>query len=181
MAAEASEFDSRERDFEIRLLEERDIQPVSSAFEGAGWSNKPPGLFERYLAAQDDGRRIVLLALLGGEIAGYLTVDWQPAYPPFRQNGIPEIQDFNVLPPLRRQGIGARLMDEAERRIAERSSVAGIGFGLFADYGAAQRMYVKPGYVPDGMGMRYGDRYVSPGDRVTVDDDLCLFLTKRLK
>ena len=91
----------------------------------------------------------MLLALLSGEVAGYLTVDWQPAYPPFRQEGIPEIQDFNVLPPLRRRGIGGRLMDEAERRIAERASVAGIGVGMFGDYGAAQRMYVKRGYVPD--------------------------------
>lgn len=180
MTADTSAYASPEGAFEIRLLEEHDVQPVSAAFEAAGWKNKPPALFERYLTEQDDGRRIVLLALLGGEVAGYLTVDWRPAYPPFRQKGIPEIQDFNVLPPLRRRGIGTRLMDEAERRIAERSSVAGIGFGMTGDYGAAQRLYVKRGYIPDGTGLWYRDRYVSPGDRVTADDDLVLFLTKRL-
>ena len=180
MTADKSAYDSPEGAIEIRLLEEHDVQPVSAAFDTAGWKNKQPALFGGYLSEQDDGRRIVLLALLGGEVAGYLTVDWMPTYPPFRRDGIPEIQDFNVLPPLRRRGIGSRLMDEAERRIAERSSVAGIGFGMFNSYGAAQRMYVKRGYVPDGRGLWYRDRYVGPGDRVTADDDLVLFLTKRL-
>ena len=165
---------------EIRLLEERDIQPIVSAFREIGWSNKRPTQYQRYLSEQDEGRRTVLVAIVGGEFAGYLTIDWRPAYPPFRQGGIPEITDFNVLPPFRRRGIGTRLMDEAERRISERSPVAGIGFGLTPDYGAAQRMYVKRGYVPDGMGMRSNDRYVKHRDRVTVDDGLVLFLTKRL-
>ena len=48
------------------------------------------------------------------------------------------------------------------------------------DYGAAQRMYVKCGYIPDGMGMRHNDRYVKNGDRLTVDDGLVLLLKKRL-
>ena len=165
---------------EIRLLEERDVQPIVSAFREIGWSNKRPAQYQRYLSEQDQGRRTVLVALVGGEFAGYLTIDWIPVYPPFRQGGIPEITDFNVLPPLRRRGIGTRLMDEAERRIAERSPVAGIGSGLTPDYGAAQRMYVMRGYVPDGMGMRSNDRYVKHGDRVTVDDGLVLYLTKRL-
>ena len=165
---------------EIRLLEERDVQPIVSAFREIGWSNKRPAQYQRYLSEQDQGRRTVLVALVGGEFAGYLTIDWIPVYPPFRQGGIPEITDFNVLPPLRRRGIGTRLMDEAERRIAERSPVAGIGFGLTPDYGAAQRMYVMRGYVPDGMGMRKNDRYVKPGDSVTADDGLVIFLTKRL-
>ena len=175
-----SRGDTPEKSLEIRLLEERDIQPIASAFRGIGWSNKRLTLYQCYLSEQDDGRRTVLVALARGEFAGYLTIDWRPVYPPFQQNGIPEITGLNVLPPLRRRGIGTRLMDEAERRIAERSSVAGIGFGLTPDYGAAQRMSVKRGYIPDGMGMRYNDRYVKRGDRVTVDDGLVLFLTKRL-
>ena len=165
---------------ELRLLEQRDVEPIVAAFREIGWSHKRPALYQRYLSEQDAGRRTVLVALAGGEFAGYLTVDWSPVYPPFRLGGIPEITDFNVLPPFRRRGIGTRLMDEAERRIAERSPVAGIGFGLTPDYGAAQRMYVKRGYVPDGMGMRSNDRYVRHGDRVTADDGLVIFLTKRL-
>ena len=172
--------DTTEAALEIRPLEERDIQPIVSAFDELGWSNRCPALYQRYLSEQDEGRRTVLVALADAEFVGYLTIDWKPVYPLFRQGGIPEITDFNVLPQFRRRGIGTRLMDEAERRIAERSPVAGIGFGLTPDYGPAQRMYVKRGYVPDGMGIRSNDRYVNPGDRVTVDDGLALFLTKRL-
>ena len=137
---------------EIRPLEERGVQLIVAAFREIGWSNKRPTLYQRYLSEQDEGRRTVLVALAGGEFVGYLTVDWRPVYPPFRESGIPEITDFNVLPPFRRRGIGTRLMDEAEHRIAERSPVAGIGFGLTPDYGAAQRMYVKRGYVPQWQG-----------------------------
>ena len=54
---------------------------------------------------------------------------------------------------MRRQGVGSRLIEEADGGFAERSKVAGSGFGLYADYGAAQRLYVKRGYVPDGRGL----------------------------
>ena len=108
----------------------------------------------------------MLVALAGDVFAGYLTIDWSSAYPPFQQDGIPEIIDFNVLSRSRRRGIGTRLMDEAERRIAEGSPVAGVGFGMDPDYGDAQRMYIKRGYVPDGAGLRYKDRYVKIGDRL---------------
>jgi hypothetical protein len=71
-------------------------------------------------------------------------------------------------------------MDEAERRIAERSPVVGIGVGMDPDYGAAQRLYVERGYVPDGRGLWKGSHYVTYGDNVTVDDDLVLMFTKKL-
>ena len=85
--------------------------------------------------------------------AGYLNVVWQVEYPPFRESGIPEIQDFNVLPRFRRKGIGSRLMESAERLAAERSHIVGIGVGMTEDYGAAQRLYALRGYVPDGRGL----------------------------
>ena len=72
-------------------------------------------------------------------------------------------------------------MDEAEGRIAERSSVVGIGVGLYRDYGAAQRMYIKRGYIPDGRGVYYDTEQVQPGQRVPVDDSLALFFTKELR
>lgn len=37
------------------------------------------------------------------------------------------------------------------------SDTIGIGFGLYADYGTAQRMYIKRGFVPDGRGIMYND------------------------
>ena len=78
------------------------------------------------------------------------------------------------------RGIGSRLMDAAEALIAERSPVAGIGVGLYPDYGPAQRLYVLRGYLPDGRGIAWNGTNVSPGQTVEVDDELALYFTKAL-
>jgi hypothetical protein len=87
---------------------------------------------------------------------------------------------LNVLPGFRRKGLATRLLDRAEEEISRRSSVAGIGVGLHPGYKQAQKLYVKRGYVPDGRGVTYRDRYVEEGASVVLDDDLVLHLTKRL-
>ncbi len=163
----------------IQHLKAEDIPIIAAAFAALGW-DKPAVQYEGYLAEQQRGERVALVAWQGDEFVGYVSIVWASDYPPFRDAGIPEIVDFNVLPHARRRGIGSRLMDEAERRIAERSLVAGIGVGLFADYGAAQRLYVKRGYIPDGRGITSHGRRVVWGDAVVVDDDLALYLTKML-
>lgn len=143
--------------------------------------DKPRSQYERYLSEQREGRRLVFVAYSDGVFAGYLTIRWTPDYAPFRDAGAPEIQDFNVLPRFRREGIGTRLMDEVERTVSKRSSVVGIGVGLSPDYRAAQRLlYALRGYVPDGRGMTSEGCPVSPGDAVTVGDGLVLYLTKEL-
>jgi hypothetical protein len=58
--------------------------------------------------------------------------------------------------------------------------VMGIGVGLYADYGAAQRLYVRLGYRPDGRGVWYGAQPAVPGQPYRLDDDLVLFLEKAL-
>lgn len=163
----------------IRPLAASDIPAIAAAFAALGW-DKPASQYEGYLEEQQRGERVALVAWQGERFVGYVTIVWVAGYPPFHDAGIPEIADFNVLPPVRRRGIGSQLMDEAERRIKERSQVAGIGVGLFADYGAAQRLYVKRGYIPDGRGIVAHERRVSWGDTVVVDDDLILYLTRAL-
>ena len=96
----------------------------------------------------------------------------------FRENNIPEIQNFDVVPPLRRRGVGSQLLHRIEQFAFRRYDVIGIGFGLYADYGMAQRRYVKRGYIPDGRGVMFHNQPVRPGDYVLVDDDLVLFLIK---
>jgi ribosomal protein S18 acetylase RimI-like enzyme len=159
------------RDLAIRMLKSPHVAPISAAFSDLGW-NKPLSQYEIYLSEQQEGISTVF--------AGYVTINWSPSYPPYRAGGIPEIQDLNVLPRFRRQGIGTNLMDQAEPKISERSCVAGIGVGMPPDYGAAQRLYVLRGYVPDGKGLtRYG-RPVRQGDEIIVNDGLILYLTKTL-
>ena len=163
----------------IRLLEPGDIQPIAAAFAELGW-NKPASQYEEYLLEQQAGARVVLVACLNGEFAGYITICWQSNYLPFRTANIPELVDFNVLPRFRCQGIGTKLMDEAEQRVAGVSSTVGIGVGMTADYGMAQRMYAQRGYIPDGRGLLYEGYQVIYGKFITVDDDLCMYFTKHL-
>ncbi|HLY07268.1 MAG TPA: GNAT family N-acetyltransferase [Rhizomicrobium sp.] len=153
---------------------------MAASFERLGWSGKGLSQFERYLREHEAGTRMVFIARTNGAFAGYVTVLWCSVYPPFSEAGIPEISDLNVPPSLRRRGVGSRLMDEAERLIAERSPVAGVGVGLHEDYGAAQRLYVQRGYVPDGRGITSRGNRIAFGERVTVDDDLILWFTKML-
>jgi len=169
----------------IRTLEPAEIAPIAAAFAELGW-DKPASQYEKYLSEQEAGHRVVLVAWAGLqhlqtlEFAGYVTIFWQSHYPPFREQDIPEIVDFNVLPKFRRQGIGAVLMDEAEKRVAARSALVGLGVGMTADYGAAQRMYAKRGYIPDGRGLHSRGQPVQYGQSVSVDDDLVLYFTKLL-
>lgn len=164
----------------IRWLSSDDIAPIAAAFTALGW-DKPASQYERYLAEQRAGDRVVLVAFVDDDFAGYVTIVWHSHYPPFAEADIPEVVDFNVLPSYRRRGIGSRLMDEAERWIAERSPVVGIGVGLYADYGTAQRMYARRGYIPDGRGVCYDAQPVRPGQAVPVDDSLVLFFTKTIQ
>jgi GNAT superfamily N-acetyltransferase len=144
-----------------------------------GWK-KSPGYFHNCCDRQAEGQLVLLVAADGDHYAGHVKVVWSPNYPYFRDNNIPEIQDLNVLPGFRRQHVATTLVDTAENLIRQRSKIAGIGVGLYADYGPAQRMYIRRGYVPDGKGITYRDAYVTPGASVAVDDDLVLFFTKQL-
>jgi GNAT superfamily N-acetyltransferase len=167
-------------DVAIRPLEKKDIPAIAWAFQQLGW-NKPASQYERYLREQELGTRLVLVAFVKEEFAGYLTICWDANYEPFRARKIPKIVDFNVLPPLRRQGIGTQLMHQAEHEIAKVSTIAGIGVGMHREYGAAQRLYVLRGYVPDGQGLYHIDHHVGYGETITVDDHLALYLTRKLK
>jgi GNAT superfamily N-acetyltransferase len=163
----------------IRSLNETDPEVMAAAFGTIGWV-KPAALFQRYLAEQASGTRICLVAALNGAFAGYVTVNWEPAYPGFAEKKIPEIQDLNVLPCFRRKGIGTTLLDQAEAQIGCRSEIAGIGVGLHPGYNDAQRLYGRRGYFPDGRGITYKNRYVREGEYVVLDDDLTLHLIRRI-
>lgn len=164
----------------LRPMAPPDALEIPKTLTRIGW---PPrdGLYERYLEEQARGDREAWVAEVDAAVAGYLTVVWQTGYAPFRDAGIPEICDLNVWPEYRRRGIATALMDLAEARIATRGDVAGIGVGMYPDYGPAQILYVRRGYVPDGRGLVADDRPVAYGDRVVVDDSLVLHLTRRLR
>jgi GNAT superfamily N-acetyltransferase len=157
-----------------------DGEELARVFTALGWPGKGPGLYRRYRAEHDDGVRVALAASVGSQVAGYVTVLWRSGYLPFREAGIPEIQDLNVLPQFRRQHVGTALLDAAESAIKTRHDVAGLGIGLYRNYGPAQLMYLERGYRPDGRGLVYRFTTVSSGTTVPVDDDLNLMMTRVL-
>ena len=163
----------------IAPLRPSDIPEIAEAFARLGWQ-KPASQYEGYLRDAEQGTRTTLVARCESVFAGYVTICWMPEHPTFRDNEIPEIQDFNVLPEFRRRKIGTRLMDDAEALVRQRSNVVGIAVGFDPDYGPAQRLYVLRGYVPDGRGGSSNGKPVRWGETVTVDDSLLLHLTKTL-
>ena len=164
----------------IRPAKQNEADWLQDSFAaGMGW-RKADGYFASVLREQKAGAAVLLLALDLGEYLGHCKVIWLPDYPGFRERGIPEIQDLNVIRSRRRKGLASRLLGTAEELISRRADYAGIGFGLHADYGAAQRLYIQRGYVPDGRGVHYRDQPLQPGASVTVDDGLALYLVKKL-
>lgn len=164
----------------IQLLVKSNIPSIVSSFSNIGW-NKPAALFEKYLKEQIEGTKWVWLAFHKEEFAGYVTLELQSEYEPFSKKNIPEIKDLNVLPQFRNQGIGSALLDYAEEKAKSYSDTIGIGVGLYADYGNAQKLYIKRGYVPDGNGVTYHYQVIEPGKQVILDDDLVLWFTKSVK
>lgn len=166
-------------DIRLRPLVEADAMAFEEAFSAIGWS-KPRKQFEAYLAEQSAGPRWISVAEIEGAPVGYVTVVWSSPDPTFHEAGIPEIMDLNVLPAVRRLGIGTSLMAEAERAAGERSAEVGLRVGLHQGYGSAQRLYVRLGYVPDGSGAISGHEVLREGEVVTLDDDATLRLRKTL-
>jgi GNAT superfamily N-acetyltransferase len=161
-----------------RTVRREDLDPLASAF--ASWP-KPRELFEAYFHRVAEGTLDMVVASVQSQLAGYLLIKPRSFYPPFAKAGIPEIADFNVLRNWQRAGIGTVLMDEAEHRVAQISDVVGLGVGLYSDYGTAQRMYVRRGYLPDGAGVVLDGIPVRPGTEITLNDDPELMFTKRLR
>lgn len=174
---------SKTSDVLIRSLTEEDIKAIVSSFHQIGW-NKSASLFVEYLKEQEAGERLVWVAYVKDEFAGYVTLKWQSQYPSFKAQSIPEIMDLNVLPAYRKMGIGSLLLDCAEKEALTKSQIIGIGVGLYAGpdggYGAAQRLYIKRGYIPDGKGVTYNYEPTIPGNSYPLDDDLVLWFTKKL-
>jgi GNAT superfamily N-acetyltransferase len=162
---------------EIRKMRPEDIELMHHEFTKHD-IRKSVAYLARCWEENQAGQRVTLAAFYEGSFAGSLHLLDKSDYPYFRENNIPEINDLNVIPPLRKKGIGNALMDEVERLASENYGVVGIGVGLYDSYGSAQRMYARRGYILDGKGVMYEQQPVAPGSTVCVDDDLNLFLTK---
>ncbi len=168
-----------EEGIELRPLHAEDAEAFSNAFSAIGWS-KPAATFTGYLEEQSQGLRWVRVVEVHGQVAGYVTLRWAASDPELRSWEVPEIMDLNVLPEFRRNGLGTALLDAAEAEAALRGPRVGLRMGLHSGYGAAQRLYVRRGYVPDGAGALSGAEVVAEGAAVRLDDELTLRMIKDL-
>ncbi len=171
---------NRNQALQIRRAGTADTESLS-AIAAANNSHKESDYFLRCLEEQAVGRRIVFIGFLDDAAAGYGMLNWQPQYALYRRLGIPEIQDLNVRPECRRRGVASALIAQCEAEAVQAGKTdMGISAGLYPDYGPAQRLYVRLGYIPDGNGVTYDRQPVRPGEIRPVDDDLCLMMVKNL-
>lgn len=133
------------------------------------------------LKDQAEGKSISLVAEYKGNVAGYINIYLNSKYGAFANQGYPEIVDFGVLVKYRKNGVGSKLMDVAEKVAAQYSNIVYLGVGLHEGYGSAQRMYVKRGYIPDGTGVWYGEKVCPQYSDCCNDDDLVLYFSKELR
>lgn len=137
--------------------------------------------YERCVERQNLGELLIILARTENVLCGYTLLNWQPKYPYFKKCGLPEIQDLNVLRNFRRRGIGGALIQYCESLARDHGhEEIGIGVGLDFSFGAAQRLYARLGYIPDGTGVTYDRKQVAVGEFRPIDENLCLMMTKKL-
>lgn len=143
--------------------------------------------FERCFERQALGELDIVIAWKQGagygrqedQAVGYALLNLHPKYAFFRKCDIPEIQDLNVISEHRRQGIGRAVIEFCEQRAFKKGyTQMGIGVGLDASFGAAQRLYVSMGYIPDGSGLSYDRIQVASGEFRPIDENLCLMMSK---
>jgi GNAT superfamily N-acetyltransferase len=162
------------------------VQPVEGNSESAvrfliEWVSDGEAEARRYLAdhAEPDGAD--LIATVGSDVIGYVAIVWESNFAGFRSRGSPLVHQIAVAGPFRRRGIATLLMDAAEQLARDRGiATLGITVGLFDEYGPAQRLYGRRGYIADGRGACQGQRPLRRGTQVAMDDDLIIWLTKDL-
>ena len=164
----------------IRKAEDQDIKALYDIMDRLGYA-KDVGYFEHCLDLQNQHKREMLIVAVDEEDVGYGILNWVPKYALFKKLNIPEIQDLNIIKTHRKKGIATALIAYCEQLARDRGyEQMGIAFGLHSSYGAAQRLYIKLGYIPDGEGATYDRKQIAFGDFKPLDDDLCLMLMKDL-
>ncbi len=167
------------KDIMIRSMLASDIDIICRNLEEQAW-HADIYKFKTYLEMQLEQTRIIFIACNDQDVLGYATLDKNPSYGPLKNQHIPMIIDLNVFKKYQHQGVGTKIMDTIENYVKTYASRIQLGVGLHRGYGAAQKLYVKRGYVPDGSGVWYKDQPLPPYSGTINDDDLNLYMIKIL-
>ncbi len=161
----------------IRAMEKEDIDLIIKNYEEQSWPKKRSTL-EKYLASQTEKQLYVFIAEVDKDVAGYTVLYLDTAVGPFANMSIPLIGDFIVFIKYQRLGIGNRILDAVEEKAFELNDKVQLSVGLHSGYGAAQRIYIKRGYIPDGSGCWYNNQQLEQYADCNNNDDLVLYLLK---
>jgi GNAT superfamily N-acetyltransferase len=163
------------------------IQPVSTGNAEPAveflteWVTDSPAAAQEHLASHAGAAGASLVAVRSEQVIGIVSILWESNYAGFRDRGIPLVHQVSVAGPARRQGVATELLAAAEQLARDRGvTTLGITVGLTDDYGPAQRLYAKLGYLPDGRGACCGREPLAHGTQISLDDEIILWLTKNL-
>lgn len=168
----------------IRLMQMSDIRNILLAEDDASASSEH--YFQKQLNWQKDGESLALLAFFEGQVAGYVFLFQKCRWGGLRNLGFPSIVDLFVIKRYRKNGVGTALLNAAEDMAAQYNDKIYLNVPINSAHGAAQKLYVKRGYVPDGRGLYHdpngnGHCEVCPVNATCMNDDnLTLCLVKAL-
>ncbi len=170
-------------DIAIRPLRQEELELLDVM--NRGWhKGRPLALHKDRLAMQQVGEAFYLFAWHGERPVGHvLLVLTGPSSEPMRGSlrNCAHISDLFVVPPYWSQGIGTRLMDEAEA-LAARQGFSQIGLAVAIDNDRALAMYERRGYRDLGFGERLVSwTYVDPDGQEQVQTDILLYIVKPLR
>ncbi|MEM8833858.1 MAG: GNAT family N-acetyltransferase [Pseudomonadota bacterium] len=161
--------------YDLRQATEEDINSLAAFYSTI--SKKDEG----YFAQLFEKDCVVLIAKQKSKMLAFGVLNFEPKYSVYQRLEIPEIQDLNVHPEYRQQGIATAMIEAFEQMTRDQGiEMIGISVGLTKEYGPAQRLYFKLGYISDGNGVTYDREFVAHGQSKPVDDDLCLMMVKSL-
>ena len=166
----------------LKTIDKIDIEDLFNDFEGNYLSREDRRkVYKQYLDEQKEGKRYSLFGYINEKCIGFGTLAYESGHPLFRKNRIPEIKDLNIMPSFRGKGTASFIISELENKAKEEGyETIGIGVGMYPDYGKAQRLYVKFGYIPTGEGLFCDDKQLQYGDNIKMNDGVCLYFTKDL-
>ncbi|MAQ71192.1 MAG: GNAT family N-acetyltransferase [Alphaproteobacteria bacterium] len=171
---------TNKKTFQIRKGSARDTQLLNDICYSCGEAAYEDDVVKNIKCA-GEGNRVIFIIEENGLGVGYCIFNCQPRYALFKKLDIPAIQDLKIIPEFRRSGLATMLIHYCENYAHERGyNDIGISVALHSGFGPAQRLYVKLGYVPDGAGVTYNRKLISPMEMRPIDDDLCLMLVKPL-
>jgi chloramphenicol 3-O phosphotransferase len=166
----------------IRPVKQTDIPKIVSKYSFP-WStpDSTQKIWDAYFQEQQSGIRTVVLIEKNQDILGYGSFLRNSESASFVSRNIPEINAVWIHEAHRKQGLATRLIQWMEElAVKEGYQQIGIGVGLYADYGPAQKLYYHLGFVPDGHGITYSGQPTIPGQSYPLDDELVLWLIKKL-